>query len=696
MTNIQDSIAELERAIKHHPDAHIKNYERLKSIYKQHTIAMCKVLTALLSIFEDRKFFFVIEAEVPEHGHRARPEDLVGWIEGIGILVLEVKSHSIGGIRSFQNNVPQVIYQGCQAPDCDLLDQPKDFAYRLKALIERKFDDEEIELPPIYFAGWLPNVSLFDLKAIGNPNIAHDKVWLSDMLDGETFLSRLPSMKNITRGVNTDRTSLEIFSKVFGVTSGLRSTRAIRPTMPATMGHLIDQRALQIKQLTSEQEKLAFSPLLVKGPKVIRGVAGSGKSIVLCNAVAEILLREYSERELSPAKKNGRIEILILCYNRVLSGYLTDLIRQCFNARKPYKDWIFPKNRVTIVNIDRYAYSLTRYARMKYLQNDIHSTVQGLIDKGVRDKGRFKHIFIDEGQDIDLDWYPLIRELAIPNDEDGPSIIVFYDDAQNLYGIKRPGIGGTPPWTELLGKRPSSRGLNTIMRVGHRNTNEILSVSFNILLGAFSDYDPQMLEFADISAYSKDTIPDDPGLDHPNAGKPCVEKLGDRHYKVNFAVHSGNAPSIYCANSEAEFLSKFIRELKHQLDPSGHFVDPSDILIMAPTKDAVKAVAERLQQENIDAHIAIKLSKEDDRRDQAFFQKGKVTLTTINSAKGYTAHVCHIIYVHELQQYDAPLQQLQRARAQFHVGCTRATLQLGIWGRDCPLLQEAQTAVSEL
>lgn len=700
--NTQYALAELERTLKHHPDADIKNYERLRSMPHPHTTAVCRVLTALLSAFDERKLLFIVEAEIAELGRMARPEDIVGWVEGVGIFVVEVKSHEIDGIRSFENNVPQVIYKGNQGADCDLLDQPKDFAYKFKGVLEKLFDDKELEPPPLYYAGWLPNVSLTDLLQ-KNAEVAQDKVWLSDMLERDIFLERFKNMKNITRGSNTDRSALELFSRVFSVTTGLRSNKSARPTMPGTMGNLLDRRSLALKRMTEEQEKLAFSPNLVRGPKVIRGVAGSGKTVVLANAVAETFLREYAEQTTLDLfnQEAEKIQILVLCYNRALVSYLRNLIHQCFDARRSKSEWAFPSRRLIVVNIDQYASNLAKKCEVHYSVEKVEQTVSSLLSKEFPERHRYTHIFIDEGQDLQLEWYPLIRELAKPSGEDGASIIVFYDEAQNLYDVRRPGTSkAAPPWKGLLGAVPNPRGLTTIMRVGHRNTNEILPFSFHLLLGAFSDHDPQMATFAEIAAYAKEQIPHDASIDHPNAGKHCVEKLGNRHYKVNFAVQSGSVPNVHCSESETQMLKELVKELKSLIDPSGHNVDPPDILVMAPTKSGVEKIVEKCRDEGLVIHCPVRLGSwkpgDVEPRDQPFFQKGKITVSTIKSAKGYTAHVCHVTFVHELAQPSDKRQAHQEARAQLHVGCTRATLFLDLWGIGCELMREAELAAAAL
>ncbi|MEB3175628.1 MAG: hypothetical protein VKN60_10665 [Cyanobacteriota bacterium] len=681
-----DTLASLERELKKHPDATLKNIERLQTVQHPHTAAMCKAITALLRTFPDRKIFMIVEAEISRLARHSRPEDFVVWIETIGIFVLEVKSHSITGIRSFENSVPQVIYGGQATGDHDLLDQPRSFAYDLRTDIENLFEAQNRELPALYYAGWLPNVSPEDVAA-KSATVALDKVWLSDMLEKETFIQRLGALKNITRGTRTERDSLQLFCSIFGTTSGLKSDYLPRVAPVGSIGQAIDRKNQQLKRLTWEQETLAFNPNLVRGPKVIRGVAGSGKTVVLVNAVAEQFIRALSERANSLAllAQSPLPQVLVLCFNRALAGYLKDLIVKCFESRKPVTSWTFPHAALTVMNIDRLAYSL---GKKYYHQGDVKKTVADILNH-VSIQPKYQHLFIDEGQDINLDWYPLIQALAVADPELGKSIIVFYDEAQNIYGVKRPGRGDIPAWESFLGSVPSPRGLKTVMRVGHRNTNQILSFSFNLLLGSFAAKDPQMKEFAGLTEYEKEIIPWDPALAHPRAGQPCVERIDERQVKVNFAVHDFSPPNVHAFNNETDMLSALVKNIQKTIDINQDNVEPADILIMAPLVQQALKINQALNSVGILTHSPIK-TRDFDGRDLPVFQEGRVTVSTIKSAKGYTAHVCHLVYLHSFEKENMTKEEIQQMRTQIHVACTRSSLYLDLWGTHCSLINEAR------
>ena len=329
------------------------------------------------------------------------------------------------------------MYEGHEHADTDLLDQPRDFAYKLKGQLEKEYDQADQELPPLYFAGWLPNVSPerrreHRCRGGRRQGVARRHARRQNVPRPHPEIEK-PHPRHCHRGAP----SLEHFSNLFGTTSGLRRASSPRPTQFASMGHLIDRKNLALKRLTKEQEDLAFNPNLVRGPKVVRGVAGGGKTIVLANAVAETFLRALAVKsKASPLPGTGDDvvpNILVLCFNRVLVPYISVLIRECFNARKPNSAWTLPASNLKVMNIDRYAYWLCRQAEIDYDPKRTAAIVGEMLQAGV--EGRGENIimsFIDEGQDIDMDWYPLIRMVTRDADEAdlGKSIVVFYDEAQ--------------------------------------------------------------------------------------------------------------------------------------------------------------------------------------------------------------------------------------------------------------------------
>ncbi|GIU84899.1 MAG: DNA helicase [Acidimicrobiales bacterium] len=192
--------------------------------------------------------------------------------------------------------------------------------------------------------------------------------------------------------------------------------------------------------LDREQEKVAR--YLGSGYRVLKGVAGSGKTIVLTKRVRFLA-------ELFPHKK-----YLLTCYNRVLATALQNEVKDLQN--------------VTVSTIDGLAAKITRIRAGLDFDERCRRAIKML---EWDDVGVFRHydgVFVDEAQDLDdtrmtLAW----MFLKLPSCD----FVVTKDVAQNIY---RRSTVWNPPGQ-------SARGRTIILRSNYRNTMEILQFAHGFL-----------------------------------------------------------------------------------------------------------------------------------------------------------------------------------------------------------------------
>ncbi|MFK2919635.1 NERD domain-containing protein [Dyella koreensis] len=203
-----------------------------------------------------------------------------------------------------------------------------------------------------------------------------------------------------------------------------------------------------IKVMDAQQEQLARS--LGDEHRIIHGVAGSGKTMIL------------GFRAMALARALNK-PILVLCYNKTLAARLDQLM-----GERGLSD------KVQVYNFHKWCRSmLTAYhVPLPPEGRDFFDALPPAVIEGV-DKGqipRFQYgaVLIDEGHDFEPDWYKLIVQMIDPNTN---SLLVLYDDAQNIYGkASRKQIS----WKSL---GVQAQGRTTILKLNYRNTLEILSVA---------------------------------------------------------------------------------------------------------------------------------------------------------------------------------------------------------------------------
>lgn len=206
-----------------------------------------------------------------------------------------------------------------------------------------------------------------------------------------------------------------------------------------------------IKTMDLHQENLAKQ--IGDKNRLIRGVAGSGKTIILASR-AKML-----------SKQNPDWKILILCYNISLSNAIQQMIHHMLNEPEDLFD--FDPNAKSVQNeniIVRNFHS--------WLKNDLRIREQQLpdiIEKLERNEAilpTYDAVLIDEGQDFEADWLRLVSLLI---NADTQSLLLVEDRAQTIYQRKR-------SYLEDTGL--SFRGRSKVLSINYRNTQQIVKFAW--------------------------------------------------------------------------------------------------------------------------------------------------------------------------------------------------------------------------
>ncbi|MEO8615132.1 MAG: 3'-5' exonuclease, partial [Luteolibacter sp.] len=243
--------------------------------------------------------------------------------------------------------------------------------------------------------------------------------------------------------------------------------KGVRPAAPETIPDLV-------RVLDLEQEKLARN--LGSGHRVIHGVAGSGKTLILgyrCAHLAEML----------------RKPILVLCFNISLAARLRSFIAERglegrVNVHH-FHEWCGDQLRtyhVEVPNTGGQPWTL-----------QVETVIQG-VDAGRIPRAQYGAIMIDEGHDFEPEWLKLVTQMVDPTTD---SLLLLYDDAQSIYRKSR----GLDFSLSSVGIKAAGR--TSILRLNYRNTREILQFACDFAS-----------KFLDAKAADDDHIP----MVHPESG----------------------------------------------------------------------------------------------------------------------------------------------------------------------------------
>ncbi|PHI31510.1 3'-5' exonuclease [Budvicia aquatica] len=221
-----------------------------------------------------------------------------------------------------------------------------------------------------------------------------------------------------------------------------------------------------IRIMDIQQELLSRS--LGEGHRVIHGVAGSGKTLILlyrCLYLAEVLTTP----------------ILVLCYNMTLAARL-----KCQMAERGLE------NRVQVFHFHGWCKDQCQQYHVNvdaFEGNPWEQHVEAVIDavkEGKIPKEQYGALLIDEGHDFDSAWLALVTQMV---DTKTNALLFMYDDAQSIYR-KRGALGFS-----LASVGIQAQGRTSVLRLNYRNTKEILAFSYRFAQQHFDSRDDMHTAF---------------------------------------------------------------------------------------------------------------------------------------------------------------------------------------------------------
>ncbi len=608
-------------------------------------------LATLIEAFDNSESALLCEPSLARKTNR--PPDIVLIDPEIGVHVFEVKGMSLEQIEGLEAGGQLLIRYAAGLRKRNPITQVRNAMFDIKDATARAFDGD-VQIPFKYWVVF-PLIRRSDwIKRFTEAAFCPKEFVFADDVSASKLLRRLGASDRTDATAQINLCALDQLQcvwRAFGDVSVLYATpedRESRTTKEATLGEQFDDAAEAYKVLSDEQQRLSVMNW-ENGPRLVRGVAGSGKTVVLANNLArriERMMIANSEQLFDAATTRPRL--LAVCFNRTLAPFIAKKINIAFQQRTGRS---VPQGMLEVYSFNTLMFELTKHDLWRYQNvsnaNDIVRAMKYLDDLGQfreRDPERlqalaYDAIYVDEGQDFQEEEFRLLKELCRTREGSEPNLYVFYDDAQNLYGKKRPN------WQSLgLNVRG---GRSFVMSECYRNTQPILEATFNVLFGscAPSQAEVPSKEFADISSLEqKGLIQNDYGI-----------------WRVRFAKRDGEMPRLTVTASIDEENKLLVSRLRYLIEEQE--VRPADILVLTFFKQRVSQLAEVIEAARIPSVAAVHVTL--DKKDEPLGQKARLTVSTVASAKGYDAYC---VLLASANDFPADL----TGRANFYVGCTRA------------------------
>jgi hypothetical protein len=379
-----------------------------------------------------------------------------------GILVLEVKDWKLSTIQRADKQTWEIIPDGIPKSVINPLEQARQYAHQVVNALERDPQLVQAEGPhagklafPWSYGVVFANITRkqFEAAELHHAIEPHRVLCQDEMLesvDAEDLQSRLWDMfPYMMRGVMSlpqlDRVRWIMFPQV----------RV--PDASMLQGALFDDSDADaempsiMRVMDIQQEQLARS--LGDGHRVVHGVAGSGKTMIL----------GYRAEYLAQASTANSKPILILCFNEPLGVKLHSVMQAKGLGGRVHVRHFHKWCRDQLV-----AYGQAIPPQSPRMFDEMVDNVIRGVDRSQIPSGQYQAVMIDEGHDFAPEWLKLVTQMVDPTTN---SLLVLYDDAQSIYERAR------SKQFSFKSVGIQAQGRTTILKINYRNTRQILQTA---------------------------------------------------------------------------------------------------------------------------------------------------------------------------------------------------------------------------
>lgn len=447
---------------------------------------------------------------------KERP-DIVALVPDSGVLVLQILGAKIGALRgTCDGGIVVVGRDDVERVTPTPLARAQAFAERLAGRLASHTTLAPSDCLPVTAGGVLAYMSRSEARSAGYATVFDlDRCLFRE--DLEIALSDPAAFRRLVAALLSTEMRDPIDESAEKVHRALIHPETVigTPTLPFATA----TSAQELRVLDRQQEALARG--LGEGHRVIRGVAGSGKTLVLTFRARHLVALHPGQR------------VLVTCFNRALAGSLArqldDLpgveVRTIDNV---IKDVLF---RCTGSGPD--------FTTHHELADRASAALAALDLPSASAAVRYDHVLLDEAQDFPPPALRLcVRLLA----EGSTSLLVVADAAQNIYRNdftwKTAGI--------------NAAGRTRVLTIGYRNTREILEFAHDFLMKGGDVRLDAGAEVSDESAVVPPTlstrhgpvplflVSDSPQLECVSIAEHCADRIAKGSFPGSIAVLYGS------------------------------------------------------------------------------------------------------------------------------------------------------------
>ncbi|WLR51876.1 3'-5' exonuclease [Bacillus tianshenii] len=562
---------------------------------------------------------------------RGKRPDFVIIGPDLGLIVLEVKDYTRGTLLQLNQDEWTIVNKkGEQAVVKSPIKQARDYMFHLvdelkkdKALIQTEGKYRfHLKFPcgrgAVFTRLYQRQLVEDGLYSVIDPNfcLTRDEIDPdSDLFSEENLIEKILNMFTVPFRLKEPLEDDEIQAIRYHLFPEVRISAEFKERVPYRDQLLLSLH--DIKTMDLHQENLAKQ--LGDKNRLIRGVAGSGKTLILASR-AKMLNKQHPDWK-----------VLVLCYNISLAQNIKQMIIHQLNEPEDLLDYDENKQN------DGLTGNIIVRNFHAWLKHDLKVKdfeVARIIEKLENNEAifpKYDAILIDEGQDFAPEWLQLVSKLLNPETK---SLLLVEDRAQNIYRRKRSYVQDTGL---------DFRGRSKVLTINYRNTSQIVDFAWR---------------FYQTNSHLKDKT-----VSKEVDGTEIIAPQSTRR--------KGPEPAIYRANSLREEIEMVARQMKKLHETKN--VPYDDMLVLYRVKRAKGQDIIGTVQRTFQRHSLPHYWLTENEASKRSFEKndGKIKISTIDSSKGLDFQAVFIINVNNMPF--ALEEDKEREVSLLYIGMTRAT-----------------------
>lgn len=652
-------------------------------------------------------------------GEKRKEPDILLLDKELGIIVVEVKSFTIESIENIEFN--NWVLKDGYSKTVNPIAQAEDYLYAIKS----RFDmDRNIrgKVRGQYFVA-LPNIDKDQWTKKGLDKYIDPSYFIfKDDLTKKALLDKILNQKSLIGGNSLDNECFRISKAILGHENNHVSDLddSLKDGMKGKVYNLIKNK---MYDLDIQQE--ATAKAIPPGPQRIRGIAGSGKTLLICQKAAimhlrypqwkiavvfftqslydtitksiDMYMKAFSNGEVS-YNEDSNLKIMHAWGRKDKNGFYKEIanrngckFRSLKDINSECKERLEPNNSINYIS--------------KKLLEEANDNLEQIFDA----------VLIDEGQDLVGDeefkyddkqsfYYMAYKSLKpVSKDSKLKRLIWAYDELQSLNDKK------IPSSKEIFGDSTLVSGVykggikkSEVMKKCYRTPHQILTTAHAIGMGFFRDgglisgytrkeeweyigYEVLEGDFRKVGNKIKLTRP------IQNSPNPINEFFDDKCMEFN------------TFNSEYDMIQELIKNIKINIEKDK--LNPSRDILIINLNESFKGsnmqveIGRALNSEGINFYMPSYENVNDfvckwpDQKPQPdmFWQDNAVTISQIGRAKGNEAPMVYVIGVEETAKHESSISY----RNKLFTSLTRARCWVKLMGvGSYTLYEEIDKAIS--